>query len=85
MMPLLTELETFFGCDFYKDVAPDGAWFVLGSMHCLASRHRCEFFWTNFFDGRKVKIVKRKTHAHPSSENSRDAGSAEINAAFAEA
>jgi len=23
-----TELENFLGCDFYKYVAPDGAWFV---------------------------------------------------------
>jgi len=52
---LLTEFENFLGCDFYKYVAPDGAWFV----PCFAQHHRREFFWTNFFHGRKVKIVKR--------------------------
>jgi hypothetical protein len=61
-MPLLTELEYFFGCDFYKYVAPDGAGPI--SARCTASRnhHWCEFFWTNFFAARKVKIVKRKKH-----------------------
>jgi hypothetical protein len=66
-MPLLTELEIFFRLDFYKDVAPDGAGPI--SARCTASRNRrrCEFFWTNFFDGRKVKIVKQK-NTRPSSQ-----------------
>jgi hypothetical protein len=64
-MPLLTELENVLGLDFYKYVAPDGA--APFSARCTASRshRRCEFFWTNFFDGRKVKIVKQKSHARP--------------------
>jgi hypothetical protein len=37
-MPLLTELGNFLGCDFYKYVAPDGAWFVAGLLHCLTQQ-----------------------------------------------
>jgi hypothetical protein len=60
-MPLLTELEYFLGCDFYKYVTPDGAGPF--SARCTASRsNRFEFLWTNFFVGRKVKIVNLKSH-----------------------
>jgi len=38
------------------------------------------FFWTNFFDGRKVKIVKQKKHhARPARKTGVDSGEVEYN------
>jgi hypothetical protein len=51
-MPLLTELEKFWGW-ISINMSP-----LTGLVLC--NHCRCEFFWTNFLDGHKVKIVKRK-------------------------
>jgi hypothetical protein len=56
-MPLLTELENVLGCDS-TNMSPLTGLFWLAALPRRSSR--CDFFWTFFFAGRKVKVVKRK-------------------------